>query len=97
MISDTVPITCVHCGMKKRIAMTDGCQPPEYGYDRGILIEHVDKTSKCCSKPLYYMNPEGVGIFRKRRRAKRKAKSVTLSDGTIEIYDAAGERTAVIV
>lgn len=93
----TVPITCVHCGLQKRISMTDGCEPPEYGYDRAILIQFVDKTSKCCSDPMYYMNPEGVGIFGKRRRAKRKAKSVTLPDGTIEIYDADGSVGTVIV
>lgn len=92
----TVPITCVHCGMKKRIGMTDGCEPPEYGYDRGVLIEFIEKNSKCCKKPLYYMNPAGRGIFAKRKPPK-KARSVTLADGTIEIYDAKGERTAVIV
>lgn len=57
-------ITCVHCGMRKYIGMADGCDPPEYGWDRGVLIQQVDKTSRCCKDPRYYMNPAGVGIFK---------------------------------
>lgn len=40
--------------------------------------------------PIYYAWITG-------KLPERKAKSVTLPDGTIEIYDADGKRTAVIV
>ncbi len=40
--------------------------------------------------PIYYAWVTG-------KLPEKKARSVTLPDGTIEIYDAAGNRTAVIV
>ena len=58
-------ITCVHCGMRKHIGMViDDYDPPDNRWAQGVLLDHLDETSRCCPNPMYYMHPEGVGIFK---------------------------------
>jgi hypothetical protein len=45
-------ITCVNCGMRKRIAINEGYQD---GVDRAILIQHEQQRAKCCKQPDYFM------------------------------------------